>query len=183
MKLVILNGIPDDANYFEIEKSIESDINNLTSHNVDYFKLRDLKISFCTGCWDCWVKTPGECAIRDDQTKILEAFVHADHVLFVSPIIVGYESALLKKTKDRIIPFAHPYIEIYKGEQHHRKRYPKSPDLSVLLIEDEFTDTEDIHIIKDTYTRISLNFQSTFKDLKSIDCKGGNTHVLSSFKW
>jgi len=183
MKVLIINGITNDPSYNAIESEIEADLTSLSTHDVDYFKLRDMNINFCTGCWDCWVKTPGLCAIKDDQSMILEKFVQADTVLFISPVIVGYESALLKKTKDRIIPIAHPYIEMYNGEQHHRQRYPKSPEFNVLLIEDDFTEKEDITIIEETYQRISLNFKSTLKKLYSINSKGGNGHVLSHFKW
>lgn len=183
MKLTIINGIPNDSKYFDMEKIIETELNAFSSHDIDYFKLRDLNISYCTGCWDCWMKTPGECRINDDQTNILESFVNSDEVLFLSPILVGYESALLKKTKDRIIPSAHPYIEIYNGEQHHRRRYPRLPKINVLLIEDEFSEKEDVDIIKHTYERIALNFQSSLKTLKTVSYKGGPSHVMSDFKW
>lgn len=183
MRLTIINGIPHDPKYFDMEKIIESELNSLSSQHVDYFKLRDMNINYCTGCWDCWVKTPGVCRIDDDQTGVLESFINCDEVLFLSPILVGYESALLKKTKDRIIPSAHPYIEIYKGEQHHRQRYPKSPKLNVLLIEDEFSEKEDVDIIRHTYERIALNFQTSLKIVKTVSYKGGSSHVLSDYKW
>lgn len=179
MKILIVNGIPVNEKHFEIETAIVNEINNNTTHQIDYFVLRDMNIHYCTGCWDCWVKTPGRCAIKDDQEQILSRFPHADMVLFISPVIAGYESALLKKSKDRLIPAAHPYIKIFKGEQHHRQRYKKSPKLSVLLIEDENTTKEDIDLIKYTYQRIALNFHSDLTGFHAIKDAGGVKNVLN----
>lgn len=184
MKILILNGITDDPNYLDYEKQLESSIKANTNIDTDiqYFKLRDLNIHYCTGCWDCWLKTPGICAIKDDQEEILSAMPHADKILFVSPILVGYESSLLKRTKDRIIPYAHPYIEIYNGEQHHRQRYPHSPDFSVLLIKDELTEDCDLDVIKSTYERVALNFKTTLQQFEAVDTIGGIDHVITNFK-
>lgn len=181
MKLLIINGIPNGENHSDYEKEFEKIINNNTDHEIVYFKLRDLNINYCTGCWDCWVKTPGLCAIRDDQEEIIKYIPHVDHMIFLSPIILGYESSLIKKFKDRFIPVAHPYIRIHKGEQHHYPRYENLPDLSFIGIEDAYTAQEDIELIKFTYQRVCLNFDSNLHSFYTSKDIGGVADVFSNF--
>ena len=181
MKLLILNGIPNNAKYLEYEQEIEKSVLENSIHQIDYFRLRDMDIHYCQGCWDCWVKTPGKCAIKDDYEQVLSRLANADMVLYITPVILGYESSLLKTCKDRSIGIAHPYISIYKGEQHHIKRYDKTAEISVLLIKDDDTMQEDIDVIKATYFRNSLNSR---KDDTSrfavIDNTGGVKDVFDS---
>lgn len=180
MKLLIVNGIPDHHLQPEYEKALEK-IMNESEHDIIYFKLRDMNINFCTGCFDCWVKTPGLCVIKDDQEKIIKYAPHVDHLVFVSPIILGYESSLLKKFKDRIIPIIHPYIRVYHGEQHHYPRYKNLPNLTFIGIEDEMTNQVDRDLIKHTYERIALNFSSTLHQFHTSRDIGGVKHVFNSF--
>ena len=181
MKILIINGIADDPKYMEYEREFENIINSQSINTLLYFKLRDLNINFCTGCWNCWLKTPGICSLKDDQEKILKYIPHVDHILFLSPIILGYESFLIKKFKDRFIPTVQPFIRIYKGEEHHYPRYKNMPKLSFIGIEDELTTIDDIAIIKETYKRVSLNFNSDFYKFYTSKDIGGVKNVLSNF--
>jgi multimeric flavodoxin WrbA len=122
---------------------LENKLEERSEHDIKYFKLRDLKINYCTGCWDCWLKTSGLCALKDDQEKILKYIPHVDHMIFLSPILIGYESSLIKTFKDRFIPTVQPYIRIHHGEQHHYSRYKHLPKISFIGIEDAFTLSED----------------------------------------
>ncbi len=181
MNLLILNGITNDEKYIEYEKEIEKSVLENSVHEIDYFRLRDMDINYCQGCWDCWVKTPGKCAIKDDYEQVLSRMANADMVLYIFPVILGYEPSVLKKCKDRSIGIAHPYITIHKGEQHHIKRYDKTADISVLLIKDNDTTKEDISVIKSTYFRNALNSR---KDDTSrftvIESAGGVKDVFNS---
>lgn len=181
MRLLIINGIPEGEKYSNYEKDFENIIGKISEHEIVYFKLREMNINFCTGCWDCWVKTPGLCAIKDDQEKIIKYIPHVDHMIFLSPIIVGYESSLTKKFKDRFIPVAHPYIRIHNGEQHHYPRYKNPSDISFIGIEDQLTTEEDIEIIKLTYNRIALNFDSTLHKFYTSKDIGGVANVFGNF--
>ncbi len=130
---------------------------------VNTFHLADMKIHQCIGCWSCWWKTPGLCAIKDDAEPIMKAVIHSDMVVFASPVIAGFTSSLLKKIQDRLIVLIHPYIEPIKGECHHRKRYDKYPDMALLMQKEADTDDEDEKIIADIYKRLAINFHSNLK--------------------
>lgn len=180
MKLLILDGIPANHPYADYSDTIVEQLMVQHKLEVDYFRLRDMNMNYCTGCWSCWTKTPGLCSIKDDHEAILSRLPHADHVLYLSPVIFGYESALLKTCKDRGIPIAHPYIQIYNGEQHHVKRYPQDPyKIHVLMLTDEDTTDEDLSLIRHTYDRVALNFHSEVKTFHTYQGKGGFDYVLN----
>ena len=96
-----------------------------------HFRLEDLDIHYCTGCWTCWWKTPGRCVFTDGMERILPAMTTAELVIIATPTLFGMPAAEMKKALDRTIPLVHPYIELVDGECHHRKRYPRYPKLAL----------------------------------------------------
>lgn len=170
MKITLINGNPDSSN-----SSFESKVNDLSGllklkgHTTSYFRLAENKIIPCTGCWGCWVKTPGECLFSDDSEKIRNEIIHSSWVIFASPIIIGFTSALLKKMQDKLIPLVHPYIELVNDECHHKKRYDNYPKMGLLYAKDYDTDLEDLEIINDMYHRLALNLKTEFLFCKSIE--------------
>lgn len=181
MKLLILNGIPNNEKFLDYEKQIEKLVSNNKSDDIDYFRLRDMDINYCNGCWNCWTKTPGLCAIKDDFEQIFSRISHVDKILYISPVILGYESSLIKKCKDRSIGIAIPYITIYKGEQHHLQRYEKLPETSILLLTDDNTTDEDLDLIYSTYYRNALNERKeSVSGFYTTDSIGGITDVFNS---
>ncbi|MBN2159186.1 MAG: flavodoxin family protein [Spirochaetes bacterium] len=164
MNIVILNGNPD-PNARELERYIDALTAELAAkgHEVNAHTLRDMNIRSCTGCWSCWVKTPGMCAQHDDMPVVYTSVMAADLVLFASPIIMGFVSALLKRANERFIPLIHPYLVIDRGECHHLKRYTRYPELGLILHKGADADDEDIKITSDIYARIALNFKTTLR--------------------
>lgn len=160
MKVTILNGNPDGRNR-DFDQLLEklSIFLEKDNHTVNQLVLRRMDIKYCTGCWGCWVKTPGKCVVPDDSDTVCEETVNSDFVLFASPIIMGFLSAELKKTMDKMIPLVHPYIEMVQKECHHRKRYAKYPQAGLLLGKNGDTDDEDIAITRDIFERFALNLK------------------------
>ena len=161
MNILLIDG-NTDSRINKLEKYLNGLVNLLinNNHSVKHIKLRDKKINYCTGCWSCWVKTPGKCFVSDDSHDICYDFIHSDFVLFASPIIMGFTSALLKRLQDKLIPLVHPYIEIVQNECHHKKRYESYPNLGLLLDKSPNSDDEDVEIIENIYKRFSLNLKS-----------------------
>jgi len=93
------------------------------------FRMRDLDIAPCRGCFDCWVKTPGECVIDDPAREIAREFVRSDLAVFITPIVFGGYSSQLKKGLDRLIPLLLPYFTFVGNEVHHVRRYRSYPNL------------------------------------------------------
>ena len=170
MTITILNGNPDSSNQSFDEKAKElGNMLKLKGVRINYFDLKEYSISSCTGCWGCWVKTPGECLFEDDSKLIREAVINSDKVIFMSPLIMGFTSALLKITQDKFIPLVHPYIELVNNECHHEKRYPNYPRMGLIYAPEPETDQEDLQIVSEVYKRFSLNFKSELTLFKSIN--------------
>ncbi len=163
MEIIVLNGNPTEDN-----PAFDTYINELaytleaTNQPTEILPLRELDAGYCTGCWSCWVKTPGLCMFRDDSHLVCRKVINSDLVIFASPIIMGYFSALLKKFTDKLIPLVHPYFAVAKGEVHHRHRYPRKdyPLGGLLLEKTPGADQEDIDIIQEIQSRTMLNFKS-----------------------
>jgi multimeric flavodoxin WrbA len=164
MNIIILNGNPDQKQK-DLDRYIKALGTDLTArgHVFQSFLLRDMDIRHCIGCWDCWLKSPGLCVHRDDMPLIYKAVMAADLVIFASPVIMGFMSALLKRANERFIPLIHPYIVLAEGECHHRGRYDRYPGVGILLHRNPDTDDEDIAIITDIYRRQAINFKSTLR--------------------
>ena len=96
---------------------------------VDRIAGRDAVVAACRGCFGCWTRTPGECVIRDDAAGLLERYIAADLVAYVTPVTFGGYSAALKRLVDRVIPLLDPRFTRVHGEFHHRLRYERYPQL------------------------------------------------------
>ena len=170
MKLLIINGNPSPGNalFEEYTRDFISGLRD-AGHQVRELVLRNMKIKPCTGCFACWVKTPGTCSIDDDGRKVAREFIASDHVIIASPLIMGFVSALTKNAFDRNIPLVHPHLEAVDGETHHKKRYDRYPAISFLLQRESFTDDEDISIVTDIFNRESINLRSTLGFIRFID--------------
>jgi len=169
MKIVILNGKLNSKND-DFQSYIEAFVHNFSDKcEIEHIKLSELDLSACTGCWSCWWKTPGRCAVKDDAETVFKSVINADFVLFASPLSAGFTSSLLKLITDRLIVLLHPYIQMIHKESHHRKRYDHYPKIGLLLEKEPDTNQEDIEIISDIYKRLAINFHSELVFVKLID--------------
>ena len=162
MKITILNGNPDASNAgFDHYLIRLSDKLISNGHTVTSFELREMDIKYCIGCFGCWVKSPGECRSGDDSGEVSHAYIKSDFVLWASPVIMGFYSALLKKVTDKFICLVHPYGEFIEGEVHQLTRYDHYPTTGLLLEKGAESDDEDVQIISDIHSRTALNFKSS----------------------
>gem|GEM_PF-823334 len=85
--------------------------------------LEALSVKPCVGCFQCWLKTPGECFQKDDGQYVAKAMARCEALFFLSPVTFGGYSSVLKHTADRAIPTISPLFQWVGGEMHHRLRY------------------------------------------------------------
>jgi len=88
------------------------------------YRLEEMVIHPCVGCFSCWLRTPGECHFADEGRTITRAFIQSDLRIYLTPISFGGYSGLLKTAIDRMIPNISPLFEKVNGEMHHCLRYP-----------------------------------------------------------
>jgi hypothetical protein len=158
MRITILNGSPDSGTLDDYLQELTTVLQRW--HQVTIFDLRDMDIKYCTGCFGCWVKKPGECVVTDASDDIRRAVIHSDLVMFASPLKMGFVSALLKKTMDKLLPLIHPYFAVDQNEAHHRARYERYPLVGLLLDKGPDADDEDVAITTDLVGRMALNMKS-----------------------
>ena len=160
MKIVIVNGEPDVTAAFDgYVRDIAARLGG-SGNDVTELTLRDMDLRGCTGCFGCWVKTPGECAQHDAGAELCRTVINSDLVVFAAPMRMGYPSALAKRAVERLIPLLSPYMEVEGGELHHRKRYDRYPDLALIVSAGSDTDAEDLALTQELWGRLARNFKS-----------------------
>lgn len=71
-------------------------------HEVEFVTLRDKQVAFCRGCLAC--QKTQRCIIHDDADAIREQALHADVLVFATPIYYYEMSGQLKTLLDRLNP-------------------------------------------------------------------------------
>lgn len=161
MKVTILNGNGNLHNQaFDGYLADLAAMLTTEGHAVTAFTLREMDVKFCTGCFGCWVKTPGECVVHDASREICRTVINGDFLLWAAPLRMGFPDATLKKMMDKSIPLIHPYFVVDHGEAHHRARYDHYPRVGLLLEKEADTDAEDLRIVSDIFSRTALNMKS-----------------------
>ncbi len=91
------------------------------------------ELHFCIGCYGCWTKRPGECAIHDNMEQINRTFNNSDVVVYLTPIVFGQYSPNIKNAIDRWLPNVLPlFVKKTDGTTGHPPRYPSKPKVVVI---------------------------------------------------
>ncbi|MFC2129458.1 flavodoxin family protein [Bacteroidota bacterium] len=169
MRITIYNA-NTSANADALNSYVEDITHELQRHHdVRRIILRNHDLNYCNGCWNCWVKTPGKCVIKDDMEQVLQSFINSDLVIFASTMTMGFPSSLMKKVNDRLIPLVHPYITLVNDECHHVERYSSYPDWGLILQKEANGKESDIELVESIYRRTALNIKSELKFTCTID--------------
>ncbi len=155
METIILNGArTGDSKVDEVSNVLSSIVEKLGQAVV--FKLREIQIADCLGCFGCWIKTPGECVIDDAGRAIAKKLMHTDLTVFITPVVFGGYSYELKKILDRQICRALPFFTKTNSEIHHKPRYEKHARLIVIGVLSK-PDSESESIFKTLASRNAIN--------------------------
>jgi multimeric flavodoxin WrbA len=104
MKALILHGnLPNDDAENAIHEMLCAAL-RAKGWETDTKALAQMRVGPCTGCFNCWFKTPGECRIDDDGREVARAVANCDALLLLSPVTFGGYSSRLKYAVDRMIP-------------------------------------------------------------------------------
>lgn len=88
-------------------------------------------IQHCTGCFGCWIKTPGKCVLKDGYGNMGELLSKSTKVTIISRCFYGCYSPFVKNVLDRSIPWLLPFFKIKNNETHHKRRYQNNIQLIV----------------------------------------------------
>jgi multimeric flavodoxin WrbA len=145
MKALVLNGSITHTEATNTVSDYLVDFLRKRDHEVDVMVLRDEKIASCLGCFGCWLKTPGECIIKDAGSDLPRKVIQSDLVFLLTPVTFGMYSSELKKAMDRFpCPVLLPFFKKINDEIHHAPRYDKYPALVAIgVLPNPDEDSED----------------------------------------
>lgn len=85
----------------------------------------------CQGCFNCWLKNPGYCKMKDSLQHIGSVLGQCDELILISKLTYGGYSVPIKRLLDRSIGTSLPLFT-YRGRAiHHIKRYHHEQKLRV----------------------------------------------------
>ena len=87
----------------------------------------------CMGCFGCWVRSPGQCVLRDRATPLPMLIADARELTLVSRCVYGGLSPEVKGALDRSIGYVLPFFRLVDGEMHHAMRFGNAPRLHLHL--------------------------------------------------
>jgi NAD(P)H-dependent FMN reductase len=130
MKAVVVSFVPPDhAPLAAVAEVLDDELARAGYETVEHFALQGLKLGYCQGEFDCWVKTPGLCKIHDAEQQITRAVAGADAVVLLGPVQFGGFAHVQKRALDRLICLITPFFEKRHALTHHESRYQHYPRL------------------------------------------------------
>lgn len=113
MKVLALNGSPRmkaSSTYNMLKPLLEG--MRSAGAETEMIHIRKLDLEACTGCYTCWVRTPGECVYKDKDgmASALESYNTADLVVFGTPLYHFSMSGIMKTFIDRTLPRMEPWL-------------------------------------------------------------------------
>ena len=111
--LVISSSLRKDSNSELLAGSFAEGAKS-AGHEVELVSLRDKEIRFCVGCLAC--QKTQRCFMHDDADAIREKMLHADVLVFATPIYYYEMSGILKTMLDRanpLYPSDYRFREVY----------------------------------------------------------------------
>ena len=141
----------------EQDNSLVDRIQKLYNEPLVVIRYNDIKP--CIGCWNCWLKTPGLCVMKDTMSEHYTDYVNSDTVIMLMDTAQGFIDYRAKAFIDRLIPLYHPHIIVVEGECHHAARYDSYPDMVFYYDNKDLTKAED-QLVEDYLYRVAFHFKS-----------------------
>lgn len=168
MKVLVLNASPkgNHSGTMKITESFLEGYKKLHECEVNTIDIYSLDIKSCRGCFECWHKTPGICAIRDDMAECLEILIEADLIIWSFPLYHFSMPAKGKMFLERTLPTILPELVKTPSGCVHPSRYDKEQKV-VLISSCGFYNTEH------NYEGLLKQFELLYQDYTAILCAEG----------
>lgn len=168
MKALIINGSPKGAasNTMWLTNAFVSGFPDTAE--VKTITLRDRDIHPCMGCFSCWTRTPGQCAIQDDMQEIYQDILEADVIIESMPLYFAGMPSRMRMMTERCLLFT--------------KRYEGSPEdtfHSILEMEEHSLKDKKLVLISSCgYVSMDTMFEGLLKEYDLICGTGNYTRIL-----
>ncbi len=124
-------------------------------------------IHSCTGCFGCWVRTPGQCIIPDGYERTGIELSRCEELILISRCYYGSVSPFVKTVQDRAISYLSPDFVYRKGEMHHKRRYENVILLSAYFYGENITESEKA-LARKILEANADNYDGAVKDLRFV---------------
>ncbi len=126
MKVLLVRGNPRPIGFTQRLTDLFLQGLHETKAQVTDVRLVDLSILPCSGCFHCWLVTPGQCVHGDDMSSLLETIRRSDVIVCATPLYYFSMSASLKVFFERTLPLSrHGLTTSQRGESRNNIRYPE----------------------------------------------------------
>ncbi|MCL1874986.1 MAG: flavodoxin family protein [Synergistaceae bacterium] len=169
MKYTIISTVTEN------NKEADAVISELSAleTETDIIYTDNMSICGCAGCYDCWLKTPGICSIKDDHEQIFVKLLQSDRVIFIAEVKLGFVSYKMKNLLDRMLPILTIYLKFKNGQMRHYTRYKNRTDLGLLYI-----GNADAEYLAGWMERVAINFDSRSLGVYEIGNRKEFYHAL-----
>ena len=168
MKVLVINGSPkgERSNTMWLTHAFVDGFPDTAE--VKYITLREKDIHPCMGCFSCWTKTPGQCAVKDDMQEIYQDILEADIIIESFPLYFAGMPSRMRMMTERCLLFT--------------KRYEGSPvDTfhSILEMEEHSLKDKKLVVISSCgYVSMDTMFEGLLKEYDLICGEGNFTSIL-----
>ena len=128
---------------------------------VEIFYTQRLNIRPCTGIFQCWYKTPGECYINDDMQMMYPKLREADIWVFGIPVYLEMPGKM-QIFLNRIMPIAGETVVIRDGRLFPTLRKGVKLKKIVLVSSSGFWGTENFSILLEFMKRLAKTINVEF---------------------
>lgn len=168
MKIIIHDGDQ------EFERSLK---HKEPRHSDTIFIHDDGSIMKCTGCFGCWIKTPGKCVLPDSYQDMGAKLGHAQELVIISQCIYGTYSPFVRNLLDRSLSYMHPDFVIREGAMHHQSRYQNQIRASGYFY--GATNPQEEAIARELFAANMLNFNGIGE---SVEFYGTKEELLNGYR-
>lgn len=168
MKVLVINGSPkgERSNTMWLTHAFVDGFPDTAE--VKYITLREKNIHPCMGCFSCWTKTPGQCAVKDDMQEIYQDILEADIIIESFPLYFAGMPSRMRMMTERCLLFT--------------KRYEGSPEdtfHSILEMEEHSLKDKKLVVISSCgYVSMDTMFEGLLKEYDLICGEGNFTSIL-----
>jgi putative NADPH-quinone reductase/putative sterol carrier protein len=159
MKVLALNGSPRRrvSATFRLLDALLAGMRDAGAE-TELVHLGDLDLRPCTGCYTCWVRTPGDCIHDDGMARAAQALAEADLVVFGTPLYHYSMTGLMKTFLDRLLPQAEPWLiedARQPGLTSHPQRRAQRTSRAMLVSPCGFPEAEHFRPLVETFRYIA----------------------------
>ncbi len=179
MKVLAINSSPRSAKESYTVMMLNCLVEGMreSGADVEIINLREKKIKYCSGCFTCWTKTPGQCLHQDDMSReIFPKWLACDLAVYATPLYYHTVNANMSTFMERTLPAIMPFFEEGEdGKTCHPTRTKIPP--SVILTVCGFPELSEFDALK----QFINSTRHKGSDVLATICRSGASLLTSPF--